>query len=200
MPRGRLAVLAAAGLSLYAQGKLARVKRTPRRRLLLLPLAFLLALASACGGGASQGAKASSGSGSKPAYTLPIDVVTHDKATLVLVPVTIQGHGPYTFMLDTGSSVSSIDQSLAKKLGLARTGQSKTVRGVASKTKVPLVKVKSWTLGKHAKLRPEEITAVQLPESPGAELQGLLGSDQLSGFGAVTIDYPGEKLRLQHAQ
>ncbi|HEX6495588.1 MAG TPA: retropepsin-like aspartic protease [Acidobacteriaceae bacterium] len=36
----------------------------------------------------------------------------------VIVPVTVNGRGPYQFMLDTGSTISAVDRDLARELGL----------------------------------------------------------------------------------
>lgn len=36
----------------------------------------------------------------------------------VIVPVTVNGNGPYQFMLDTGSTISAVDRDLARELGL----------------------------------------------------------------------------------
>jgi predicted aspartyl protease len=42
--------------------------------------------------------------------------LVHDFA--VIVPVTVNGHGPYDFMLDTGSTVTAVDRELGQELGL----------------------------------------------------------------------------------
>lgn len=36
----------------------------------------------------------------------------------VLVPVTVNGHGPYDFMLDTGTTIMAVDRELAQELAL----------------------------------------------------------------------------------
>src|ERR1700743_326263 len=36
----------------------------------------------------------------------------------VVVPVTVNGSGPYDFMLDTGSTVTAVDRELARQLAL----------------------------------------------------------------------------------
>ena len=40
----------------------------------------------------------------------------------VIVPVTVDGHGPYDFMLDTGSTITSVDRELGQELALASQG------------------------------------------------------------------------------
>jgi predicted aspartyl protease len=41
----------------------------------------------------------------------------------VMVPVTINGSGPYDFMLDTGSTITSVDRELGQELALPPQGQ-----------------------------------------------------------------------------
>src|SRR5690242_13442342 len=55
--------------------------------------------------------------------------IEHDEngATLVLLPVMIEGHGPYTFALDTGASTSLIAAPLARQLGLPQQGSPQQI-------------------------------------------------------------------------
>jgi hypothetical protein len=41
---------------------------------------------------------------------------------LVVIPVTVNGRGPFDFMVDTGSQVTVVDPSLAQELGLKPQG------------------------------------------------------------------------------
>ena len=41
----------------------------------------------------------------------------------VMVPVTVNGSGPYDFMLDTGSTITSVDRELGQELALQSQGQ-----------------------------------------------------------------------------
>jgi hypothetical protein len=41
----------------------------------------------------------------------------------VIVPVTVNGNGPYDFMLDTGTTITTVDDSLGRELGLQPLGQ-----------------------------------------------------------------------------
>lgn len=130
---------------------------------------------------------------------MPLKVVTHGKATLEVVPVYINGHGPYRFLLDTGSAISSVSKRLAKTLNLPDTGSTKQVRGVVSSTRIPLVRVKRWKLGP-VKLAAERIGAISISGSgTGANvIAGLLGSDELKRFGWARIDFQHQRLILGH--
>lgn len=164
--------------------------RAPGRVAAAAAVLCLLAASAGCGGGGS-------GSAADAGATVPMKVLSHGKATLEIVPVTIGGHGPYDFILDTGSAVSSVDRRLVTKLHLKQTGTTKQVRGVASTTKVPLVQIRSWKVGK-VSLAPERLTAIDLSKTAGGPLDGLLGSDQLKRFGTASVDFQHHELRLAH--
>ena len=50
---------------------------------------------------------------------IPLRVVA---GRLLLVPVSVNGTGPYPFLLDTGATSSMIDEALAGRLALPRLG------------------------------------------------------------------------------
>jgi hypothetical protein len=50
-----------------------------------------------------------------PLNTVPFHLV---RGFAVIVPVTVNGRGPYDFMLDTGSTVTAVDRELAQELAL----------------------------------------------------------------------------------
>jgi RNA-binding protein YhbY len=116
--------------------------------------------------------------------------------TLAFVPVTINGHGPYRFTLDTGASISTIDAELAHDLHLPEDGSPVKVAGVGAVTEAIPVRVEHWRVG-DIELPARRIVRVHLPEPDRkAGMKGLLGSDILSRFGAILVDYRGEVLVL----
>lgn len=131
--------------------------------------------------------------GAKGQTSVPLRVITERGATLVLVPVKVNGRGPYHFILDTGASTSSVDRRLARRLGLPRTGETADVRGVTGSAVVPVVRVRAWTLGGKS-LRGRTMTVTDVGD---ARVSGLLGSDELRRFGAVTLDYRRERLLIR---
>lgn len=135
--------------------------------------------------------------------TVSTEVVMMGSATLVVVPVSIGGEGPFPFILDTGASTSAISSDLVERLGLEATGESSQVNGVVGSAQVPLVQVPEWSVGS-ASLRAADLGSFDFPvpegSSVGSQLAGLLGSDQLSRFGSVTIDYEGAELRFTTAR
>jgi predicted aspartyl protease len=121
--------------------------------------------------------------------TLPMRIVRGNGGTLVYVPVRVNGHGPYEFVLDTGSSNSSVDRSLVRALDLPRTGKMHPVQGVTGSGVVPVVKVRRWTLG-GVPMHGTSLSVVDL----GIGVGGLLGSDELCRFGNVNLDFEHHKL------
>jgi predicted aspartyl protease len=129
--------------------------------------------------------------------TVPAEIRHGDKgATLVVVQVLIHGKGPYPMALDTGASLTLIDRSLADKLGLQVVGSPEPITGVGGAQQVTPVHISQWSLGK-AQLPAMTITSASLADlKTSAGVDGLLGSDLLDRFGAITIDYTDSQVTL----
>lgn len=125
--------------------------------------------------------------------SIPIRVVTTGRATLVMVPVRVNGRGPFEFVLDTGASTSTVDRTLERRLTLPRTGETARVRGVTGTSTVPIVRLRGWTLGGQT-LAGRTLTVTNMGQ-PG--VSGLLGSDELRRFGRIAIDYQRKRLVLR---
>ena len=110
--------------------------------------------------------------------TIPLQVQTSfDGSVLALVPVYIDGNGPYNFALDTGASRSLIDQRLAEELNLPTVGRAQPVLGVFGGGEAALVAVRDWQVGE-----------VDLPCQPGrgrrlARAQPRPGPTRAAGLG-----------------
>ncbi len=158
----------------------------------LVPLALMLTLALTLAGCATPqitppftGVSANGKSITVPAR------IRHgpDGSTLVIVDLTINGKGPYPFALDTGASLSLIDLQLAQRLGLPVAGSPEDITGVGGTQRVTPMSVSQWAMGA-ATLPARTITSASLSElRRSAGIVGLLGSDVLSAFNSVTIDY-----------
>jgi hypothetical protein len=154
--------------------------------------AFVLA---GCGGSAEVVQPTVGADGS---LNVAIKVLKHGKQVIALVPVTINGKGPYTFALDTGASQSLVDSAVARELRVRPSGATHKVAGISKVTNVRSIAVKHWRVGK-VRLPATTIVEENLPfgDADGG-VQGLLGSDMLSQFDVVTIDYNHSLLRLHH--
>ena len=164
----------------------------------LAACAGLVVAVSGCGGSCDCGPTAAAAVAATPGRTLSIaiDVVKHGGQVIALVPVTIQGQGPFTFALDTGASQSLVDKQVAAKLHVRGTGRAEKVAGVSSIGRGIAIRISSWQVG-DVKLPATTVIAANLPFGNAVGgVQGLLGSDMLSGFDVVTIDYDHQVLRL----
>lgn len=108
----------------------------------------------------------------------------------LLAPVTINGQGPFNFLLDTGANVSCVSRSLMERLELSQTGTADvhTVVGVRQR---PLVTLDELQVGPRFRRR---VRAPALPIK-GTDADGVLGVDWLKGQRLV-LDFKGRKLEI----
>ena len=116
----------------------------------------------------------------------------------LMVPVYVNGQGPFRFVLDTGATLTCVDQQIAARLELPQArGVTGVGAGVGSSGRMQIVRVDSVRLGA---ARAEELMAcaldLQHTGSVGLEIDGLLGLNFLRAF-RVTIDFEREILLLQ---
>jgi hypothetical protein len=164
----------------------------PERLLVVLVGAAALIIVAGCSitvGGAT--------STSNNPMTVSLKIVRGaENATLAIAPVTINGKGPYDFIVDTGASISLIDKGLAQRLGLPHTGGRQPVSGVGGTQEIVFVDVSRWKVGQLTLPR-TSIGSGTLPTVRGESgFQGLLGSDIWSQFGKITIDYGAATLTV----
>lgn len=112
-----------------------------------------------------------------------IIATARDSADRLTVQVRLGEHGPFPFMIDTGSQNTVISSSLTSRLSLPTTSRSKVV-GVAGAVSVDMVEIEEINLGKRSYYG---ITAPVLERrNMGAE--GILGLDSLQDQ-RVLIDF-----------
>jgi predicted aspartyl protease len=152
--------------------------------------ALAVVLLAGCGGG-SAAVKVPPGQ-----VLVEPKIMKEGRQVLALVPVTINGKGPFAFALDTGAAESLVDSQVAKALAVPTTGRKHEIAGVASVTTASSIKVTDWRVGE-VKLPPTTVVEANLPfGNAHGGVQGLLGSDLLSQFNIVTIDYDHGRLLL----
>ena len=104
----------------------------------------------------------------------------------LLVPVYVDGKGPYPFMLDTGADTSGLYQWFADEATLPPAGAT-TVTGMTGAVEMKQYHVASFKLdGREFK----GVTAYALPDRhDGAKIAGVIGNDFMDG--TVTVfDFP----------
>ncbi|MGC8518833.1 MAG: retroviral-like aspartic protease family protein [Steroidobacteraceae bacterium] len=100
----------------------------------------------------------------------------------IVVPVMIDGRGPFPFLLDTGANGSVIAPRLVKALGLiAREGRVERVEGVTGTQPLPWVSVRTLQVGRIVK---HEVRMPICSTPIMKEVDGILG---MAGFGPVRI-------------
>jgi clan AA aspartic protease (TIGR02281 family) len=116
----------------------------------------------------------------------------------LVVPVFINGQGPFDFVLDTGATFTCVDDALAERLGLQeQRGQVAIGAGVGGAGRVRLVRMDSLRIGE---ARVERMTAcvldLQALRSIGTGVHGLVGLNFLKSF-RVTLDFQRNVVGLQ---
>lgn len=159
---------------------------------LIIATAMAGALASC---GSSSGSRGAGNRGT----TVPAKVLAGPShARMVVVPVSIENHGPYLFALDTGAAKSVVDSSIAGQVGLPNEGSVPGgISGIASSEPATQVRVSRWSVA-NLNLAPDTAVAIPLTQhQPGSGVDGLLGSDELSKYRSVTVDYSAQTLTFR---
>jgi len=110
-----------------------------------------------------------------------------DHSALVIAAVTIDGRGPYPFVLDTGAAISAVSTSLVKRLGLPTGAGPHHLVGAGCSGQSQGLELRHWSVGGLA-LPSVAAATVSFPAAESS-FDGLLGSDALRHLSAVTIDY-----------
>jgi predicted aspartyl protease len=108
---------------------------------------------------------------------------------LILLPVQVNGSGPFEFILDTGAGTSLLSSDLAKQLKVKIVG-SKEGQSAGGKVAVSLAKTESLAVGE-TELHDVDVGIVDLShigKTIGANVDGDLGYNFLKHF-RLTIDY-----------
>ncbi len=117
----------------------------------------------------------------------------------LLVPVHVNGNGPFGFVLDTGATMTCIDRGLAERLALPEIqGQMGVGMGIGQEPgALQLVAVDSLRVGDATAI---DLTSCALEleqfRAMGLEVEGLLGLNYLREF-LVTLDFQAQRLTLE---
>ena len=113
-----------------------------------------------------------------------------DRNEHMLAPVSINGQGPFNFLLDTGANISCVSNRLMERLDLKslESAQVHTVVGVRSR---PIVILDHLQVGQRNR---RNVRAPALPIK-GPEVDGVLGVDWLKGQRLV-LDFKGKRMEI----
>ena len=100
----------------------------------------------------------------------------------IIVPVSINHAGPYSFLLDTGAQITMVDPSLAAQLHLATEGQAK-VASVGTQASASFARLDRLEAGTHA-VANQKVLVYDLDnlQATGLHVRGVLGEDFLEQF------------------
>src|SRR5271170_5292107 len=120
--------------------------------------------------------------------------------SLILVPVTVNGSGPYDFVLDTGTSMTLIDPKLAAQLSLPWVGRTTQydVQSSSSST-VPTAHTRELGLGggrvRNLTVHVESVAGLN---DFDPKIRGVLGENFLSRFDLL-LDNQHRQVHLEEA-
>ena len=116
---------------------------------------------------------------------------------LILVPVHVNGKGPFPFILDTGASHCALSPGLSSTLGIAP-GLEKHAVGAGGPVKLSFARVSAISVGS---VQTEDVDVAvtgeieRIAAAIGTEADGSLGFNFLKDF-RLTLDYQRNIMRL----
>ena len=159
-----------------------------RRLIALVGLVGLFVLVAFTGWGDASVPRARS------AATVPLVILkAKDGETLALARVIIHGRA-FPFLIDTGASKTLLDVALARRLHLRSIGGPIKITGVGCSETARKVRLSRWSIG--GQPLPSVVVTSSVIAGADGKAFGLLGSDVLSHFGAIGLDYAHGQLTL----
>lgn len=132
----------------------------------------------------------------------PIEVLLYAESTRpddlgrIVVPVVLNGQGPFYFMLDTGATHTVITQRTLEQLGLQADHQRPVLlRGVSGVKRIPTVMMQTLQAGSL------QFNQRRMPVLSGfivEEVDGIIGIDIL-GSHRVSADFQNDQIRISDA-
>ncbi|HWX30182.1 MAG TPA: aspartyl protease family protein, partial [Steroidobacteraceae bacterium] len=118
---------------------------------------------------------------------------THDHIGRVIVPVMVNGQGPFRFIVDTGATRSTISPHLVRALGLTpEVGSTVVVNGITGSAQTVFVMVDSLRAG-DLLIDGSALPVVWAPVMAGAD--GILGAAGLSEK-SLLIDFQRNRVEI----
>jgi hypothetical protein len=119
-----------------------------------------------------------------------------DRIGRIVVPVTINGQGPFRFVVDTGASHSTLSPEVVSRLGLLHVAQAQIeVNGITGAAQVPTVMVANLRAGDLA-IKDQSFPVLSAPIMAGVD--GILGAAGLTRQ-RLSVDFEHNKVALSEA-
>ncbi len=114
--------------------------------------------------------------------------------SLVVIPVTVNEHGPYKFLLDTGASHTLLSASVANRLKVPK-GYSKTLFSAGGNVPVTMRTLETMQIG-NVRMKHPEIAVGNFDLLNTLQVDGIFGADYLRKF-KVSIDYDQKTVEIE---
>jgi predicted aspartyl protease len=122
-----------------------------------------------------------------PTTDLPLEESRYEH---MLAPVSVNGQGPFSFLLDTGANISCVSNTLVERLNLEST-DTMAVHTVVGVRQRPMVTLDQLQIGPRIR---RKVRAPALPIK-GMEVDGVLGVDWLKGQ-RLTLDFKNNRMEI----
>ncbi|WP_397419158.1 retroviral-like aspartic protease family protein [Phenylobacterium sp.] len=122
-----------------------------------------------------------------PTTDLPLEESRYEH---MLAPVSVNGQGPFSFLLDTGANISCVSNTLVERLNLEST-ETMAVHTVVGVRQRPMVTLDQLQIGPRIR---RKVRAPALPIK-GMEVDGVLGVDWLKGQ-RLTLDFKNNRMEI----
>jgi hypothetical protein len=115
---------------------------------------------------------------------------------LILIPVTANNAAPVYFVLDTGADTTTVDSTLAKRLGLAVLGSAQQTSLTGSES-VTVSRLQNLTVaGVRVDALPVLVEDLEVLRQIDKRIAGIVGQDFLSRFNYL-LDYERRVVRIE---
>jgi hypothetical protein len=128
--------------------------------------------------------------------TLFATPTTKDHIGRIVVPVMINGRGPFRFIVDTGASDSTVSPQLAQTLGLKSTEDAILLDGITGTSRVPSVGIDELKAG-DLTFKAIRLPVVWAPVMAGAD--GILGVAGLKSE-RIVVDFARNRVTVSRAR
>jgi predicted aspartyl protease len=158
-------------------------------------VACLCLLVSGCAGSQHANVREREASAAPVPVLLYKQTPRADEFGRLVVPVELNGQGPFYFLLDTGAARSVLTPAALERLGLNVDDRHDVlVRGVGGRSRVHTVAVESFRVG-GMEAREERLPVLQAQVLEG--LDGILSTDRLRGM-HLTADFASAEVRIMN--